>query len=107
METEESNSRQSNGQMCAVCGTRLNSKQGYLRTNHRGNTINLCGSQCLDTFAEEPDLYLARLAELSERMFAGRKNSLGNQGFQLRATYQETARDSGGHLAGPPSSALE
>lgn len=89
MKTEESNGHQSDRQMCAVCGNSLHSKQGYLRTNHRGNTINLCGSQCLKTFAEEPDLYLARLADAArERAITEPKISFENRGFQLHATYQ-------------------
>ena len=49
---------------CAVCGNSVVPNNGAARINHRGNTINLCGPQCLRTFAEEPDPYLARLAKI-------------------------------------------
>lgn len=69
---EEVNSHQPDWEMCAVCGSRIESGRTAVRINHRGNTINLCGSGCLQTFAEEPDLHLARLAEtMGERMTAG------------------------------------
>lgn len=48
---------------CAVCGNSVEPGREATRINHRGNTINVCGPQCLRTFAEEPDPYLARLAK--------------------------------------------
>ncbi len=49
---------------CVVCGESVEPGRGAMRINHRGNTINLCGPQCLRTFAEEPAPYLARLAKI-------------------------------------------
>ena len=45
-----------------VCGNGVEPGRGASRINHRGNTINLCGPACLQTFAQEPDPYIARLA---------------------------------------------
>lgn len=80
-------------QKCVICGSRVEHENGGIRTNHRGNTINLCGSQCLKTFAEEPDLYLARLADAAgERAVTEPKIPFEKRGFQLHATYQTPER---------------
>lgn len=63
MDTKEFNGHQVGLEMCVICGSPVEHENGSIRTNHRGNTINLCSSQCLKTFADEPDVYLARLAK--------------------------------------------
>ena len=62
MNSENKNNHQSNWETCVVCGNGVEPGRGASRINHRGNTINLCGPACLQTFAEEPDPYIARLA---------------------------------------------
>jgi YHS domain-containing protein len=70
MNVEEINGRQFGWATCVVCGNRVEPELGGVRVNHHGNTISVCGPQCLRTFANEPDLYLARLAKaMSEHAF--------------------------------------
>ena len=57
-------SNQSEWATCVVCGNSVEPERGAARINHRGNTVNVCGPQCLGAFAKEPDPYLARLAKL-------------------------------------------
>ena len=64
MNAEEINGHQLGWTMCVVCGNSVEPGRGAGRINHRGNTINVCGPECLQTFAEEPDAYLARLAKI-------------------------------------------
>lgn len=64
MDTEDTVGSQSEWARCVVCGNRVEPGRGAARINHRGNTINVCGPQCLRMFAQEPDAYLARLAKL-------------------------------------------
>jgi ribosomal protein L24E len=63
MNTEETCNTRSESATCVVCGSSVEPGQGAVQINHRGNTVNLCGPQCLRTFAEDPDPYLARLAK--------------------------------------------
>ncbi len=64
MSTGEAFNNAPEGTTCVVCENNVAAERGAVRVNHRGNTINLCGPQCLRTFAEEPDAYLARLAKI-------------------------------------------
>ncbi len=64
MNIEETFNNQSEWATCVVCGSSVEPGRGATRINHRGNTISLCSPQCLRTFAEEPDAYLARLAKI-------------------------------------------
>jgi ribosomal protein L24E len=63
MNPEDAVSNQSEWETCVVCGENVEPGRGAMRINHRGSTVNLCGPQCLRTFAKEPDPYLARLAK--------------------------------------------
>ena len=63
MNTEDLNGHHPAWETCVVCGNYIEPGCGPVRINHRGNTVTLCGPACLETFAEEPDLHLARLAE--------------------------------------------
>ncbi|ODU23936.1 MAG: hypothetical protein ABS95_02775 [Verrucomicrobia bacterium SCN 57-15] len=76
MDTEDFNSHQVGSEMCAICGSPVEHENGGIRTNHRGNTINLCGPGCLETFAGEPDLFLARFAEAMRERTARDENVL-------------------------------
>jgi ribosomal protein L24E len=49
---------------CVVCGHSVEPGRGAARINHLGNTVNLCGPQCLRTFAGDPAPYLGRLARV-------------------------------------------
>ncbi len=64
MNTEDTVADPSERETCVVCGNSVEPRRGAACINHRGNTITVCGSQCLRTFAKEPDAYLARLAKL-------------------------------------------
>jgi len=64
MNTDDTSDLQPEWAACVVCGNSVEPASGAARINHRGNTINVCGPQCLRTFAEDPDAYLARLAEI-------------------------------------------
>jgi YHS domain-containing protein len=64
MNTEEDFNNQAEWATCVVCENSVVPARGAVRINHRGNTINLCGPQCLRRFAEEPDAYLARMAKI-------------------------------------------
>ena len=63
MNSENKSNHQSDWETCVVCGNSVEPGRGAARLNHRGNTINLCGPACRETFAQEPDPYLARLAK--------------------------------------------
>jgi ribosomal protein L24E len=66
--TKDTNGHQFEWETCVVCGNSVEPGRGATRINHRGNTVNVCGPQCLRTFANEPDPYLGRLAKaLRER----------------------------------------
>lgn len=70
MNTDETNGHQLGWEACVVCGNSVMPERGAVRFNHRGSTVSVCGPQCLQTFAQEPDPYLARLARvLREREF--------------------------------------
>lgn len=47
---------------CVVCGYSVEPGRQASRINHRGNTVHLCGPQCLRTFVSDPAPYLGRLA---------------------------------------------
>lgn len=63
MNSENYSNHQSDWEACVVCGGDVAPGRGAARVNHRGDTINVCGSACLQVFAQEPDPYLARLAK--------------------------------------------
>lgn len=70
MNADETNGCRFEWGSCVVCGNDVEPARGAAWINHRGNTISLCGPQCLRAFAQEPDTYLARLAKaMSERAF--------------------------------------
>ena len=64
MNTEDTVGNQSESETCVVCGNSVEPGHSAACINHRGNTVNVCGPQCLRTFAKEPDAYLARLAKI-------------------------------------------
>jgi YHS domain-containing protein len=64
MNADEANGQQLEWGSCVVCGGSIEPEGSAAQINHRGNTINLCGPQCLRAFAEQPDAYLARLAKI-------------------------------------------
>lgn len=57
------NCHQSGWGTCVVCGNSIEPERDACRINHRGTTVNLCGPQCVRTFAKEPAPYLAQLAK--------------------------------------------
>ncbi len=63
MNSENQSNHQSDWEICVVCGNSIEPGRGAARLNHLGNTVNLCGPACRETFAQEPDPYLARLAK--------------------------------------------
>lgn len=70
MNSDETNGHQLEWESCVVCGNSVMPERGAVRFNHHGNTINVCGPQCLRSFAEEPAPYIARLARAArEREF--------------------------------------
>jgi ribosomal protein L24E len=62
MNSENNSNHPSDWETCVVCGDSVEPGRGAARINHLGNTVNLCGPACRETFAQEPDPYLARLA---------------------------------------------
>ena len=62
MNSENKTHHQSVWERCAICGNSVEPGRGAVRINHHGNTVNICSPDCLQTFAREPDPYLARLA---------------------------------------------
>lgn len=55
-------------EICVVCGHGVEPGHHGARINHLGNTVNLCGPNCLRAFASDPAPYLGRLARaLRER----------------------------------------
>lgn len=71
MNTYEISGRQLEWGSCVVCGSSVEPERGAARINHHGNTINVCGPNCLRMFAQEPAPYLTRLAKaMNERAFA-------------------------------------
>jgi hypothetical protein len=51
-------------ELCVVCGHGVEPGRRASRINHLGNTVNLCGPQCLRAFASDPAPYLGRLARV-------------------------------------------
>lgn len=49
-------------EICVVCGHAVEPGRHGSRINHLGNTVNLCGPNCLRAFASDPAPYLGRLA---------------------------------------------
>ena len=94
MNSENRNNHQWDWETCVVCGNSVEPGHGAVRLNHRGNTISLCGPACQETFAQEPDPYLARLAKRMQEQvpgesmrFEGVDGSL-DQGFHAAASGQ-------------------
>lgn len=71
--TKDTMSDPTEWETCAVCGDPVEPGHGAARINHRGDTVNLCSPGCLQTFAHEPDPYIARLAKtlLDRELSAG------------------------------------
>lgn len=70
MKPEDFKTHQAEWETCAVCGNAVEPGRGASRFNHHGNTINVCGPECLRAFANEPDPYLGRLARtMRERVW--------------------------------------
>jgi ribosomal protein L24E len=94
MSSENETHHQSEWERCVICGNSVEPGHGAVRINHHGNTISLCNPACLRTFAQEPDLYLARLAkrareqQLQEPLKSEGRESAQDEGFHPAAAYQ-------------------
>lgn len=63
MNSENKDNHPWDWETCAVCGQDVAPGRGAARLNHLGNTVNVCSPACRETFAQEPDPYLSRLAK--------------------------------------------
>jgi YHS domain-containing protein len=45
---------------CAVCGGKLGDMGATCTTNYMGHQITCCSSQCMQTFSQNPDKYVAK-----------------------------------------------
>ncbi len=64
MSVEDSIGYRNEAPSCAVCGKNVEHGGGFARVNHKGTMVNLCCPHCLETFEQDPQPHMARLAKV-------------------------------------------